>query len=1324
MKRRIALLLALIAMLPALAPPARASVIPSEWVPESKAPAGAEIVDEKWVVTEVIYKANAEDPEMAGFEIYKTDWLLTGSTDTYYATVPQGFDTNHYLYRDKYRLNQGGMQTGYTSESEKVEVTNSWETYIYWHWMYDCGGANGHSKRAILDYYGRGRDNNFVYKYFGAFDSKNGNYSHDRYYCNSRNITNYIVPEQWRHGECQGATRWFRFDVYKSTARRYVKKYFGISHPAPQEYFDPARVPPAGTSYTFSDGDPANRTDTTVERYVRYEVEVEDVASPYANFPDGARLAPGDTITLSCANPEATILYAVGENVATAPTEVYTGPFQVLDKENFVVSARAVLEGMGDSPLAAYTYHVGNLQGFPSVTTLEAEQVTETSAVLPCRVESGSRVLQTQFVYYEKGENMKQYAAKADSGGRYLLSDLTPGTEYWFQARATNLYGSSSGNVCSFRTKGKAGIAPSSVSLSPSYAVITPGGTRTLLATVLPAMSKRDVYWSSEDETIATVDENGRVTGRSPGMTRILATTVLGRKQAACTVEVYPQAEVTGKHDFSEYNMLMSCSSSNTESGFDFSAFRGGNSQMATAYLARWGGAVAEENDPYPSEMIDHYVWKEADFHVQEILYLPWRRDALDNGEIKKAVMKYGAVYAALRTGLEFRSNNDRDFYLPADRKGSKGHTVAVVGWDDDYPASNFAFDPPGDGAFICKNSWGPQSGQDGYCYISYYDSKFAMEGSDDIPAVFYFVQTSDNYNRIYQYDELGAVDVYQDFGGSSGWYANVFPREGEKLSSEESLKAVSFYTVSPGTSYELYAVPDYRGPNSLCQLGEPLKSGSIDYAGYHTISLSEPVRLAAGTRFAVVVRITDCTGDASVFIEAPRAGISSRARAGAGESFVRGVGGVWTDLRTVAADANVCLKAFTLTDAEEAALQGVQPVVDDGTRYTEEELAGMSAGLNPAFLAALNGSTETAEGGEAEHGLLPPSILPNLNSSFQYAEGARFPARYDLREEGFVTPVRSQQGLPACWTFAAYASLESCVLRAGNSGYSLAGGLNQAGDDEICILLNVGESSLNLSPGGSEQLATTIYPFDSDAVLFWESSDDSVVTVSPHGTVTAKAPGSATVTVSTEDKSASTSCDIHVLEARTPRQLSVSSPEAILQPGKSVLLSSYADPTPVDPSELIWESEDPSVAAVDEYGMLTAVGRGITRVHASTADRAVSADCEVCVDDGGDLFSAVSLNELAQANGEVGGNLSVLVRSRGGTRRMTLVLAFYGPDDRCLHTVLQNCSIEPGDNRIIFDDVGFSSTDSVRFKVYVLSGDGSLAPLDGVLSGSVFSVD
>lgn len=91
--------------------------------------------------------------------------------------------------------------------------------------MYSCT-ANGTSQRAIYYKYGYGPDNNFLYKYFYTFTSTKGNYSSDKYYCNSQSMTNYIVNDQkTSNAECGGTTGWFRFDYYTSSYVDYEKVY-------------------------------------------------------------------------------------------------------------------------------------------------------------------------------------------------------------------------------------------------------------------------------------------------------------------------------------------------------------------------------------------------------------------------------------------------------------------------------------------------------------------------------------------------------------------------------------------------------------------------------------------------------------------------------------------------------------------------------------------------------------------------------------------------------------------------------------------------------------------------------------------------------------------------------------------------------------------------------------------------------------------------------------------------------------------------------------------------------------------------------------------
>lgn len=353
--------------------------------------------------------------------------------------------------------------------------------------------------------------------------------------------------------------------------------------------------------------------------------------------------------------------------------------------------------------------------------------------------------------------------------------------------------------------------------------------------------------------------------------------------------------------DFSENNMKNLLSSSDP-SGYDRDYCDGGNSDMATAYLARWNGPVNETDDPYTTKSGVSPAALVTKKHIQEVLILPDRSGPLDNDTIKQAVVQYGGVYTSyyVTDDTPYWNSTTNSYYY--DGSAVSNHAVVIVGWDDNYSRTNFAISPAGNGAFIVRNSWGGNWGQGGYFYVSYHDSKF---GKDN--AAFVNAESPANYSRVYQYDPLGMTSR-SGFGTTTAWFANVFT-----AAATERLAAVSFYTTDLNCSYEIRA---YTGVSDIPTSGTsamPVVNGSLPLPGYHTITLPTPTTLTAGQKFSVVVKVTTSGDTYPIPVEKYYSGYSSKVTAAAGQSYISSSGTSWTDATSGSSNRSVCLKAFTI---------------------------------------------------------------------------------------------------------------------------------------------------------------------------------------------------------------------------------------------------------------------------------------------------------------------------------------------------------------------------------------------------------------------------
>ena len=176
--------------------------------------------------------------------------------------------------------------------------------------------------------------------------------------------------------------------------------------------------------------------------------------------------------------------------------------------------------------------------------------------------------------------------------------------------------------------------------------------------------------------------------------------------------------------------------------------------------------------------------------------------------------------------------NNNGNFKDKSFIDKYEGHAVTIVGWDDTYSKNNFKITPPGNGAWIVKNSWGGNWGNNGYYYISYYDASFAK--IDD--SFTFILNDSTKYNKNYQYD-IQATEISSDLGYNT--YKNIFTSEGN-----ENLVAISSY-FDKGITYTIYI-------NVTGKLYAQTFKSTID--GYFTVKLRNVIPLSKGQKFEVII--------------------------------------------------------------------------------------------------------------------------------------------------------------------------------------------------------------------------------------------------------------------------------------------------------------------------------------------------------------------------------------------------------------------------------------------------------------------------------------
>ncbi len=339
--------------------------------------------------------------------------------------------------------------------------------------------------------------------------------------------------------------------------------------------------------------------------------------------------------------------------------------------------------------------------------------------------------------------------------------------------------------------------------------------------------------------------------------------------------------------------------------------YRSANVYASLMTLASWVGASAAAPDK-TTDLISYAgneLWLENGY---------WLRlsGSMDRAAVREAILAYGSVTASLYmvTSGSYYNDGTNAYYFSGTASGTN-HQIVIVGWDDSYSADNFASKPAGDGAWLCRNSWGANWGDCGYFWLSYYDTALCSKGI----ALALDAGSWGADKNLYQYDCSYALYKCETIDAGSVTIANVYTAG---AGDSELLCAVGTYAAAPNTQYTATIYTDLEDGSDPSS-GYPIASvsGKFDYAGYQSVRLSGLPYLEAGEKFSVVIELSfpETSGNKLPICVSNTGTVGSVSfttynSANDGESF-RLDGTDWTDRSAKAGGGvNYRIKAYTVS--------------------------------------------------------------------------------------------------------------------------------------------------------------------------------------------------------------------------------------------------------------------------------------------------------------------------------------------------------------------------------------------------------------------------
>lgn len=164
-------------------------------------------------------------------------------------------------------------------------------------------------------------------------------------------------------------------------------------------------------------------------------------------------------------------------------------------------------------------------------------------------------------------------------------------------------------------------------------------------------------------------------------------------------------------------------------------------------------------------------------------------------------------------------------------------------------------------------------------------------------------------------------------------------------------------------------------------------------------------------------------------------------------------------------------------------------------------------------------------------------------------------------------------------------------------------------GSAEVQVSLD--KTELTLAKGAKAELVLTVEPLGIVDTVTWRSTDETVAKVSSTGVVTAVGLGTAKIKVTVGEASAV--CEVTVVQPA--ERISLNRNSVSLEATETAQLEATVYPNNTFNKNVTWTSDDPTIAAVDENGLVTAYKKGKATITATAADgTGVNNSCLVTV--------------------------------------------------------------------------------------------------------------